>query len=901
MDWMKTAEQGHQIVAGSERLARDLRVRFNRQMREKGQRGWLAPDILSMRSFVLALWEQSWPDTQLLNGAQELAVWLHVIQASEAGKQLIAAGPAARSARSAARLVMRYGGNPQACERPLPTDDEQAFNAWFSDVLRLVDAGGFVLEEQVAVHVLGLIREAGWKLPGPMTLLGFERASGVTREIVQALIEKGAHEHVEARRPPESADWIEVATPGRQYEWVASAIRRELDEARAAGLMAPSIALLVDDVREATPRLEAALRDRVSPQAQGSGNQQGRFPWRYARGASLMEHPLIEAALDCLTLESGPCRTEDASRVLLSPNLFHDVSARHRAEADLRLRQHAGSMCGLGRLVDIQRPLQAHQNPLAGRLEAWWTSAEQGGGAAMPSEWVERWLSSLVLAGWRGTVDDQECDLALQQVLGRWEEALDAFRAMDRQLRAVSRGAALQWLREVLADVPTQMSPEHEQPIQILNYADADGLRFDRVFVCNVNAHVLPAPAAGTGFVSAEILEAIGVPDATPEGALSSWQHWVGLLGAMAPKVTLVVPAATDDGAELVPSPLFVDWEFAGSCNVNIGPGPLAQLVGGKALEVPGCEPQLPAVVDAQLEGIRGGTGIITRMAEMPFLAFARYRLGLSEFPSVKDGLDARDQGIALHKALQVVWTKIKTQEALQAMGQSEVELLARTTAEAVCLECLPPKVFGHGLVAAESTRLAMLLVEWLAHEARREYPFEVVAMELEASVTIGGIRTDVVVDRVDRISVDGESRFLILDYKSSASLKVTDWDAADLVEPQLPIYAGFVDWPSHGIPRIDGIGFGRVRRGNCGFLILSNFASRLVPGARDGTGSGTPNWGVVVDGWRMAITELAERFMAGDIEVVRSAMQARSFSKDLYPLLRSAPPMNPQSEEPIF
>ncbi|ULQ48455.1 PD-(D/E)XK nuclease family protein (plasmid) [Flagellatimonas centrodinii] len=901
MDWVTCAEQGHRIIAGSERLARDLRVRFNRQMRAEDRRGWLAPDIVSMRSFVLGLWEQSWPDTQLLNGAQELAIWLDVIQASDTGGQLISPGPAARSARTAARLVMRHGGGPESCGRPLPTDDEQAFNAWFAEVVRRVDEGGFVLEEQVAIRVRTAIREPAWELPVPTMLLGFERVSGVTRDIVNALVEKGAKEHVEAPRLPVNAQRVDVATPGRQYEWVASAIRDQLERARASGGEAPSIAVLVDDVREAMPRLEATLRDRVSPQGQICGQHQGRFPWRYARGGSLMEHPLIEAALDCLALESGPCRTEDASRVLLSPNLFHDVSARHRAEADLRLRNRAGSVCGLARLVDIQRPLAECHNPLPGRLEAWHISAQQGGSSAMPSEWVERWLSSLALAGWRGTAAEQECDQALQQVLGRWDEALDAFRAMDRQLQAVSRGGALQWLREVLSDLPTQLSPEHEQPVQILSFADADSLRFDRVYVCNANAHVLPPPATSSGFVSAEILEAIGVPDATPDGALLSWRHWVGLLGAMAPDITLVVPAATDDGAELFSSPLFLDWEFAAPCGAEVGPGPLAMMAGRESIEAPGYEPDLPPVVNAKAEGIRGGTGIITRMAEMPFLAFARYRLGLSEFPAVKDGLDARDQGIALHRALQLIWSTLKTQEALQALATTEIESMAQRTAEKVCMECLPAKVYGQGLVDAEVSRLALLLVEWLELEARREHPFEVVATELKASVNLEGIETDVVVDRVDRIIVNGESRFMILDYKSSSSLKVTDWDAQSMAEPQLPIYAAFIDWPAHGVPRIDGIGFARVRRGGCGFLVLSNFVSRLIPGARDGTGDGVAHWGAIVDEWRLAIAKLAGRFMKGDIEVVRSAMQANSFSKDLYPLLRAAPPISLQNEEPVF
>src|SRR5690606_20962719 len=83
-----------------------------------------------------------------------------------------------------------------------------------------------------------------------------------------------------------------------------------------------------------------------------------------------------------------------------------------------------------------------------------------------------------------------------------------------------------------------------------------------------------------------------------------------------------------------------------------------------------------------------------------------------------------------------------------------------------------------------ERRRLQALLERWSALEAARS-PFAVQALEHEVSVTAGGIRLRLRLDRVDR--VDGA--LVVLDYKTGAVRPQRLLDER-LTEPQLPLYA---------------------------------------------------------------------------------------------------------------
>ncbi|MGC8794018.1 MAG: PD-(D/E)XK nuclease family protein [Bryobacteraceae bacterium] len=151
----------------------------------------------------------------------------------------------------------------------------------------------------------------------------------------------------------------------------------------------------------------------------------------------------------------------------------------------------------------------------------------------------------------------------------------------------------------------------------------------------------------------------------------------------------------------------------------------------------------------------------------------------------------------------------------------------------------------GPRLIELERRRLKELLAAWLEHEKSSE-PFLVVAREQERDIELGGVRTTVKVDRVDRLP---DGREVILDYKTG-ECSVKSWHGDRPEDPQLPLYA-----VTHASP-LAAVLYARIKAGETRPIGLH--ADRpLIRGA-----------GLLsretLDQWRDALQRLAQAFRGG-------------------------------------
>ena len=132
-------------------------------------------------------------------------------------------------------------------------------------------------------------------------------------------------------------------------------------------------------------------------------------------------------------------------------------------------------------------------------------------------------------------------------------------------------------------------------------------------------------------------------------------------------------------------------------------------------------------------------------------------------------------------------------------------------------------------------------MTEWLELETRRS-PFEVIRMEMERNVRIGGMDLRIRPDRVDKLA---NGTYVVIDYKTGPqSPRRIDGDRPD--EPQLPIYAVTSD------VSLSGVAFGVARLGELKFsgVVASD---GVLPGLKPVADSPSfPNrvreWGEVLD-----------------------------------------------------
>lgn len=863
------------IIAASERLARDLRLREAVARREEGV--WTPSSIHSLRSWLLASWGSCWPKEQLLFPAQELAIWMYAIEKSGAGKRQISRMAATRQARQAGNLVITYGidATPTAFDGP----DESAFKQWFALVRESERENDWLLESEMPTALEALLAAREWQPPAAIELVGFIEESPVLTHLLDTLAQHGC---TIQRRPFERACErilaLRPATTATELEWVVKDAAKRL-QARPID-SPPEIGIAVPDIEAARYALESVLGRYVSPHCLVPGDSRDRTPWRFARGRTLDQHPLVAAALDLVALERGHNDLAQVSRIVLDRRLFGGFPQAERAAYDLLLRR-SGTRFALRRLHALCFKAEAPRTAFTRALSEWLTGYEQSTqGRHLPSAWADIVNTLLQRCGWGGATLSSED----QQAVDAWCEALDVLRAMDVQVGEIDHARLVVWLREIVMTRRFQPAVKHLQPIHILPYEDVPGSDFDVLYVLDATTGHLPAVTPASGYLSQTQLAAADVPWATPERALAHARRLCDAFAASSRELIYLAPVLDPEtGAPLVASSLVQDWqapdveapvETVAPCPLEAGP-----------VET------VAAVVDVAREGIRGGVGIFRATAVSPLLAFLRYRLGLSEFPDQVSGLDPRVQGDFVHAVLQRFWVRTRTRAAL--LQAIETDTLQASVAEAVAAAqrsgLASADAYGVGLSTLEAQRVTALVIDWLKMEARRELAFEVVATEVPIETIIGGIPLSLRLDRVDRIETPDGPRYLVIDYKTSSHLAPSHWDSQSLLDPQLPIYAAMIEPAQLGALTIDGIAWGQVHERGCQFVLLSNFAGKLVAGPR-GTGKPTLDWDGRVAGWRATIAQLAAEFSQGDLSVNRALLDKDRFHADLDPLLRPSP-----------
>ena len=120
---------------------------------------------------------------------------------------------------------------------------------------------------------------------------------------------------------------------------------------------------------------------------------------------------------------------------------------------------------------------------------------------------------------------------------------------------------------------------------------------------------------------------------------------------------------------------------------------------------------------------------------------------------------------------------------------------------------------------------------------------------------------------RIDRINLIedefGNKHVLLIDYKTGANVDVTGWSIDKLNQPQLPIYATYVDYSEITQYSVDGIAYAHVAAGKCAYLENTKWTGHLVKSDNQ-TKHPNDHWNDQINVWKAALHELASEFMAG-------------------------------------
>ncbi len=820
---------GATLICASAQRQAAIRSAWAEERRDSGQTLWQTPRILTFNQFAEQALDEAWaaarlPDRLLVPGAEWAA--LREWRRNQGG-----GSAEARALLNAVRTLWdwRITRSPQA--------------------LGGSPEGDLLLE---ALALMGNLSGGRGRRPlrewlpdiesrGPLLACGVDAMPASAQEALQRWGAQIVAADPGAQTP---VNVVTAENDDHELELIAAWCRSQLEQD-------PDRRLLIVDARLRQRRglYDRLLSQTLSPSEWVGGQARGQSTiYSVEGGRPFTEFPVIAHALLSLRLLSGSLRFDELVHWLRLP--FLDAADRMAGAAvEAILREGRRLEVRAEELVAVlERSLIPAALAMAARLRM--AAATLGGERRTPAEWSPRLLQALRQLGWHGSRPLRSDE---HQAVQRWHVLLDEYAGLGAWLPRGGAADAVATLSELAAErqfdpasaaTPVTLSDSHDDPV----------VRYDAIWVAGLDAAQWPAPPRPDVFIPLRLQVAAGIPWASARGQTAAARRSLSGWRASAASLTCSWGRLEGDAHRSI-SPLLARHQ-----PVEVSPAIVTLAAELRQVALEPVEDAQGVAVDTR-EPVRGGTTPLTLQAECGFHAYAEVRLAARKLEEPMPGLDARDRGMLLHKALELVWIKLKDYWHLAPSDEVLRKPLIAASVDAAVVSVFRGQVPDSlaQAVDREKHRLEKL-IEILLQEEQRRPPFEVVALEARREVSIANGRFTVRIDRMDSIEGGG---IAILDYKSSAA-KSLRWDERALREPQLLAYllaeAGRDVQALANVSLADGRAKFTGKAASTGLLPgVKGLDPRKVPGDQI-----LQAWRDQLDRWLVALGSLATDYLEG-------------------------------------
>ena len=806
-DVFAALERGATLLTAGTRLARLLRRRYSDFQQEQARPVWRTPDILPLDAWLKRAWRewvaQGSEDRVLLSGAQEAAVWEEIIHQGH-GDQLLRIPETAQAAAQAWRLVQEYRIPLNA--RLEASEDCQAFLGWAREFEQRCEASHWLAEARLA--------DLRLERPARVFVAGFDSFTPQQNALLDTF---NNCTQIDFPRRRAELSCFKYQDGHAEIRAAAAAARRWLsDDPRAQiGIVAP-------DLTGMRAELERVFRETLGSAA----------PLHVSLGLPLEEHPIVSAAFLLLDFAQQPVLLSRAGMLLRSPFIGSArTESSARASLDTKLRRR-----GLWHIALDELRHDAESCP---RLQAHLRKAEKECGQLpavdTASGWSRRFWQILDAFGWPG---ERALNSREHQTVQAFRGLLGSFAALDLVLDSLTYGAALARLRRLAKATPFQVENEGA-PVQIMGELEASGVEFEHLWVLGLHDEAWPRPTRPNAFLPLALQRQLQIPRSSAAGELAYSRKVLERLCASAREVILSHPKM--EGERTLEATALVEprlWKEPAGDLVSFTPAAVLEFIDDEVA---------PALKQTSLQS--GGTRVFLDMAACPFRAFAIHRLGTREMEESEFGLAPREKGTIVHRALEMLWGELESQERLKALAEEDLLETIRRNVDAALTAC--GVTIGRKV---EQARLERLLGEWLQQE-RKRLPFRVLAREQKREVAVGPLTVSV---RADRVDVLDDGRHVILDYKTG-EIKKNAWTGPLMNEPQVPVYCITSE------TEVAAAGLVQLRTGAIKVLGLGGVG--VLPNYKE-MDSDSAKIHDALPGWERDLEDLARRFHAGEAMV---------------------------------
>lgn len=853
------------VLTVNNRHARRLVAEFSASLNDQ-QRVMALPDILPLSAWMRQMADELsfLPDARLsshvLDNYGALTLWRQVISECESANPLLDVTQAARLAMEADKLVSDWR---LVIAPHQETGEYQRFKYWRESyrqrLLELDAEDATVAFENVHEAIAGQQLAVG---ATTVVLAGFNELSPRLDALMAALQMQGVSVVTLSAEKQLATEVNRVIAPDPVSEWRLAAqwARQQLEEFPQG-----RYAIVAASLESA-----AVLAHRVLREALATTPGEQRFGYNIAVGRPLTEWPAARGAIAWLRLisaflRSGQCTPQEAGTALLAGHCA-GAQAEYSGRAGIDALWRHGTKLSLDSSEFTQR-LAERAPALAQAWKKCLDAAFKGRDSASADVWATRfrdWLSALGFPG-GSTLDSHAF-----QTVEAFDRLLQAFAGQALVLGPLTVGGAVSALEVMAGQTLFQPQRDPDARLDVLGFLEAEGGRWDGVWVLGLTDEVLPAAPRPNPFIPLASLREADAPRATPERELQWAQTMFGAMLCCAPNVMLS-SAEREGERELNCSPCIAQY-----------PGNLQKPV------VAAVEPaKLESVTDDRGPAltretvVRGGIAVLDTQSRNPLWAFARYRLGARHLPGYAELGDQNARGIFLHRCMELIGKQFGDQEALILLHeQGTVNQCIDRAVVAASTECLndyPPV-----LRELECERARGLLMRWLEFECERP-DFAIVGLEQDYQWAHGALSLKLRVDRIDRLE-DGS--LAVIDFKTGNIANPSkDWARPRPVALQLPFYAAVL---AQDAAPVSALVLARLHAQGVEVkgLAEGDDAFHGLPTVSDWPALEASSWAELMSRWRAVIQQLAADFEQG-VAINVSADEADLNYCDVLPFLR--------------
>lgn len=851
---------GATLITANNRLARYLLEAYADWQQEQGRSVWPRADILPWTAWGRRVLESSLDDEapRLLNDAQSERLWRHAITLHQDVENELEyqARPAqcVRPAMEAWALLQAHCVGESALAHQ-PDLEARVLARWVAAYRGLLEERR-AIDRHVLVDWLKSAFATGQRpVPGHLVVAGFHELPPAVAGLLQTL--DGQACLVQALQQPRQNDSTKLlhAADATEEVWIAAHWARARLEANPRA----RIGIVVLDLNERRALLERIFSEVLMPPSAYQTHHESAYPFNISLGWPLAEEPIIHDALLALKWVTGAQEFSAVSRLLRSP-FFHFKQAA-MAALELRLRE-----LNLSRPSVDEALYQAggrHRTPWRNaHFAAQWRQFRNTLRLSQSRQSPLQWASVIGLAldalGWG---QGRKLNSREHQAMNAWHDCLEQFANLHVVLPQCDLSQAVAEIRQLATRQIYQPSYK-PAPVLITQPLQALGMAFDHVWLMGLSDELWPEPARPNPLIPHDLQRRYRMAHASAAGELRYAQTISEWLLASAPEVVASWPRLSGDKS-LRPSPLLrgllkPDERTAVDANQALQQWAINAFTLDEGMAAAGVESyrdeQAPPPAPG---GIGGGAGILREQSACPFRALALHHWGLNAAQPVSGGLNPRQRGILIHRALQLAYE----QSDGELPPLAAISDLAAHSVEQTLTDLRPkiPLLADQRVHQAESQRLRRAVAEWLSLDHQRPSSFRVTRIEDPRRLRLGELEMNLRVDRLDHLENGG---VVLIDYKGGQAHGESEWFGPRPRDPQLPVYAlALADDET-----LTGLLFGNLQPGKRGYRGLTSEAG-LVQGAttlQKSRASPYREWPALLEYWRQQLTLLADDFMAG-------------------------------------